>query len=94
MFIKRNILGKQMGRINNYKYLGSWVNENKDQSREIRTRIEIVSETFVKKKKMLINRDLSVALGMRALKRYVFFILYRMESWTLKIEHITTAEAL
>uniref|UniRef100_A0A6P7F603 Uncharacterized protein LOC114326697 n=1 Tax=Diabrotica virgifera virgifera TaxID=50390 RepID=A0A6P7F603_DIAVI len=80
-----DIEGKQVERVNNYKYLGDWVNENNGQGREIRTRIEIARQAFIKMKKMFVNRDLPLELRIKALRCYVFStLLYGLESWTLK----------
>ncbi|CAG9832787.1 unnamed protein product [Diabrotica balteata] len=78
---------KQVERVNNYKYLGIWVNKNNDQDREIRTRIKIARQAFIKMKTMFVNRDLPLELRIRALRCYVFStLLYGMESWTLKVD--------
>lgn len=49
--VKLDIEEKQVEMVINYKYLGTWVNKNNDTSREIRTRIEIARQRFVKIKK-------------------------------------------
>ena len=67
-----------------YKYLGTWIERSGDQTREIRTRIEIARSTFIKMKKLFTNRDINMELRMRVLRFYVFStLLYGVESCTL-----------
>ena len=69
-----NLLGRQIGR--EYKYLGTWNTENNEQTTKIRTRIETARNAFVKLKTILCSRDLTMVLRVRALRCYVFSILY------------------
>ena len=80
-----NLLGRQIERVQKYKYLGTWITENNEQTTEIRTRIETARNAFVKLKTILCSRDLTMDLRVRTLRCYVFLILYYgLESWTLK----------
>jgi hypothetical protein len=84
----------QIEKVETYKYLGTWVDDKNDQSREIKVRIETARQAFVKMKTMLTNRDLQLHLRLRALRCYIFSILlYGMEAWTLKKQHIRKIEA-
>ncbi|CAG9839497.1 unnamed protein product [Diabrotica balteata] len=75
--------------VNKYKYLGTWFSNNNDQTTEIRARIEIARNAFVKMKTIICNKDLRLERRVRALRCYVFSILqYELESWTLKQEDI------
>jgi Reverse transcriptase (RNA-dependent DNA polymerase) len=77
-----------------YKYLGTWVEQSGEQTREIRTRIEIARAIFVKMKKFFTSRDIDIKLKMRMLRCYVFStLLYGVESWTLKKKHMTNLQA-
>lgn len=81
-------------RVDSYKYLGTWVTSDIDQTKEIRTRIETARSAFVRLKKFFTNRDLSLELRLRMLRCYVFSILlYGMEAWTLKQMHINKLAA-
>ena len=77
-----------------YKYLGTWIEQSGDQTREIKTRIEIARSTFVKMKKLFTSRDINIGLRMRMLRCYVFStLLYGVEAWTLKKNHIDKLQA-
>lgn len=80
--------------VSTYKYLGTWIEQSGDQTREIRTRIEIATSTFVKMKKLFTSRDINMELRMRMLRCYVFStLLYGVEAWTLKKNHIDKLQA-
>lgn len=55
-------------RIRTYTYLGTRVNDEYDQSQEIRTRIEMARGAFLKMRRILCNRDLSLELRTRILR--------------------------
>lgn len=77
-----------------YKYLGTWMEQSGDQTREIRTRIEMARSTFVKMNKLFSSRDLGLDLRMRMLRCYVFStLLYGVEAWTLKKNHMDKLQA-
>lgn len=75
--------------VKSYKYLGTWIEQTGDQTKEIRARIEIARATFIKMKKLFCSRDISITLRMRMLRCYIFStLLYGVETWTLKQNHI------
>lgn len=77
-----------------YKYLGTWITNTGDQSKEIRSRIETARSTFNKMRKFLCNRDVHLNLRIRMLRCYVFStLLYGVEAWTLKQNNIRNIEA-
>lgn len=80
--------------VQSYKYLGAWIEQSGDQTREIRTRIEIARSIFMKMKKLFTSRDIKIGLRMRMLRCYVFSVLlYGMEAWTLKKNHTDNLQA-
>lgn len=86
--------GVQLEKVEHYKYLGTWITYNNEQTREIKTRIEIARTVFNKMRILLCSRDLPIQLRTRTLKCYVFStLLYGLESWTLKQEHINKLQA-
>lgn len=86
--------GVQLEKVEHYKYLGTWITYNNEQTREIKTRIEIARAVFNKMRILLCSRDLPIQLRTRTLKCYVFStLLYGLESWTLKQEHINKLQA-
>ncbi|CAG9827935.1 unnamed protein product [Diabrotica balteata] len=85
-------------RVHRFKYLGYTVNDKWDPEVEIKIRIEIARSTFIKMRKLLSNRNLSINLRWRATKCYVLStLLYGVEGWTLTaatIKKVTNTEVL
>ncbi|CAG9841161.1 unnamed protein product [Diabrotica balteata] len=80
--------------VNNSKYLGTWITSDVDQTKEIKTRIEIARTSFIKLKKFLCCRDIRLELRLRMLRCYVFStLLYGLEAWTLKQVHLNKLAA-
>ena len=78
------IAGERVERVRSFKYLGCWLNEDWDETQEIRARIEQARDVFLKMKKLLCRRELSLKLRMRIVRCYVFpVLLYGCEGWTL-----------
>lgn len=75
-------------------YLGVQLNENWDQTKEIKIRIEKARTTFNKMRTVLCNMKLNIQLRTRVLKCYVFPILmYGIEAWTLTEDACKRLEA-
>lgn len=75
-------------------YLGQLLSDDWDHSKEIKRRIEIARNTFIRMKKILCGRDLSLTLRMRMVRCYVFSVLlYGVESWTLTENTMKKLEA-
>ncbi|XP_077288111.1 uncharacterized protein LOC143912688 [Arctopsyche grandis] len=71
-------------RVDGFRYLGFYLGETCESGKEIRVRVEQARATFLKLKKVLTTRDLSITLRLRLLRCYVFSILlYGTEAWTL-----------
>lgn len=80
--------------VEHYKYLGTWINSNGTNEKEIKFRIEIARSNFFKMRKTFSNWDLSLELRSRMLQCYIFStLLYGMEAWTLKKLDIKKIEA-
>ena len=76
---------KNLERVQKFKYLGSWINNNGDDEMEIRARIEMARQSFIKLRTLLCSRDLDCGLRLRMMKCYVWSnLLYGVETWTLK----------
>ncbi|XP_026687311.1 uncharacterized protein LOC113471983 [Diaphorina citri] len=83
--VNLTIDGVPIDKVSSYKYLGTWLHEDNNQTKEIRCRIEIARHAFIKMKKCLCSRDINLKLRTRILKCYVFStLLYGAEVWTLK----------
>jgi len=64
----------------------TWVNCYVNYCSEIKIRIEKARASFMRIKKLLCSRDLSVDLRTRMLRCYVFpVLLYGVEAWTLNV---------
>nr|CAH7735633.1 unnamed protein product [Callosobruchus chinensis] len=86
--------GKQIERVNKFKYLGSMVDDQWNPELEIRCRTEQARATFLKLKKFLTNRNLNFKLRCRMIKCYVWAVLlYGAEAWTLKAAAMNRIEA-
>lgn len=70
------------------------INENWDNSQEIRCRIEKARAAFIKMNTLFKSHNLNMEIKLRLLRCYVFSILlYGAETWTLKKETIKKLEA-
>lgn len=86
--------GNTIERVQKFKYLGSWLNENWDPEVEIKYRIVLARTAFVKYQKVLCNRQLNINLRLRYLRCYIWStVLYGAEAWTLKTTSINKLEA-
>ncbi|KAI5708046.1 hypothetical protein M8J77_015361 [Diaphorina citri] len=71
-------------RVTQSSYLGTIINENWDNSQEVRSRIAKATAAFNKMSKIFKSHDLTISTKVRLLKCYIFSILlYGVESWTL-----------
>lgn len=78
------VKGNIVEQVPNFKYLGTTVNENGDNRKEIRSRIEQARRAFTNMKKFFTRSDLSLSLRLRMIRCYVFpILLYGCECWTL-----------
>lgn len=86
--------GERLERVERYNYLGTSVNCSMDYCSEIKIRIEKARASFVKIRKLLCSRDLSLDLRVRMLRCYVFpVLLYGAETWTLNVHYERKLEA-
>jgi hypothetical protein len=65
---------QQIEKVQKYKYLGTWVNEEWDHGIEAKCRIEMVRRTFVKMSKILKCHDFSLGTKIKILRCYIFLI--------------------
>lgn len=77
-----------------YKYLGTWITNTIDQTLEIKTRIEMARNIFLKMRAFFCDRQIKLDLRTRMLRGYVFStLLYGMEAWTVKQNDMKKLEA-
>lgn len=92
MIISKNTLparrlivkNEEIKRVGQYIYLGTVINDQWDNSQEIKCRIEKARSAFVRMKTLFTSRDLTLDTKVRLLRCYVFSVLlYGVETWTL-----------
>ena len=78
------INNKRIEQVSKYSYLGTIVNEQWEQSQEIKSRTERARAVFNKMKNIFTSHDLTMTIKMKLIRCYVFSVLfYGVESWTL-----------
>lgn len=86
--------GEHIERVQHFKYLGAWMNEDMNPDEEIKSRIALAKDAFSSWHKVLTSRDLCVQLRLKILKCYVWSrLLYSCETWTLKTAMMKKIEA-
>lgn len=86
--------GEHIERVQHFKYLGAWTNEDMNPDEEIKIRIALAKDAFSSWHKVLTSRDLCVQLRLKILKCYVWSrLLYGCETWTLKTVMMNRIEA-
>ena len=86
--------GKQVERVQKYKYLGTVINDLLDPDEEIKIRIEMARKTFIAYSSMFTNRGLCLRIRLGFMECYVWSVLlYGVETWTLKAQTIKKLEA-
>lgn len=90
LYINQN----RIQRVKQYTYLGTIINENWDNSQEIRCRIETARSVFIKMSSLFKSHNLNLNMKLRLLRCYVFSVLlYGVETWTLNKETTKRLEA-
>jgi len=78
--------GEKLEKIQSCDYWGTSANSSADYCSGIKILIEKARASLMRVKKLLCRRDLSLDLGTRMLKCYVFpVLLYGVEAWTLNV---------
>ena len=80
--------------VEQFNYLGALVTSDVRCKNEIRKRISMAKDAFVRLRKVLTDRKLSHVIKVRLLKTFVWSaLLYGCESWTLTKETMKNIEA-
>ena len=93
---KANIMvdGKCLEQVKHFKYLGQTVNEEGRSEQEVKIRIAQAKSTFIRMRKILTSKDLSLPLKLRLVKCYIYpIVLYGSETWTMLKESERRIEA-
>ena len=80
--------------VHQFKYLGCYLTEQGSCTEEVSIRIEQARSAFIKIKKLVCDRNLSINLRIRLVQCYVFpVLLYGIEGWTLNKAQCKKLEA-
>lgn len=81
-------------RVSQYTYLGTIINENWDNTQEIKSRIGKARSTFNQMSAVFKSHDLTLETKIRLLRCYVYSVLlYGVETWTMRDETEKRLEA-
>lgn len=82
--INISLENKEIIQVDNFKYSGSIITDDGKSAKEIRSRIGQAENTFLKKRKLLISKNMKILTKKRLIKTYVWSVaLYRSEAWTI-----------
>lgn len=71
-------------KVQKYSYLGTWVNEDWEYSKEIKFRVEMARVAVQKMFKLFKFHDFSLGAKIRLLRVYIYpILLYGAETWKL-----------
>lgn len=80
--------------VSNFNYLGTMVTSDSRCKKEIRRRIGMSKEAYVRMKNIFNDRKLDIKLKIRLLKTFVWSVLlYGCECWTMTVENRRNLEA-
>jgi len=83
-FINISLENKEIIQVDNLKYLGSIITDNKKSIIEIRSRIGQAKNTFLIKRKFSTSKNMNIVTKKRLIKIYVRSVaLYGSETWTI-----------
>src|ERR1700730_591098 len=86
---KRNVIdcgitlkGNSIKQVENFKYLGTWINNDGKCDNKIKARIAMAKDTFYKLTNIFHNHNIRLSTKMNVLNAYVYSILlYASECW-------------
>ena len=89
-----HLYGRQVGRVESFKYQGCIINDQLNPYNEIKSRIESACFTFNKMRSFFCDDNLNLKLRQKMVKCYVWpILLYGVEAWTLKVTPMNRLEA-
>ena len=87
--------GEKIKQVETFKYLGCTITPDAKCDKEIKKRIALSKDTFMKMKSVFTNRNISLRTKLNTLKAYVWSVLlYGCECWTLTPELEKRLEAV
>jgi hypothetical protein len=84
----------QLQQVSEYRYLGSMITSKGSSTKEIKYRIAQAKAAFMKKKKLLCSKTISIKTKKRLIRTYTWSVaLYGCETWTLNVAERRSLEA-
>lgn len=88
------IINQSIERVKQFKYLGSTLNDRWDSDGEVKVRVAMTRNTFIKFNSYLLRREVSLSLKLRVVKCYIWpILLCEVETWSLKVKSLDRIEA-
>ncbi|VVC25121.1 Hypothetical protein CINCED_3A009847 [Cinara cedri] len=81
--------------VEQFSYLGSIITYNNTSTMDIKKRITLAKQTFIKKNSLLISKHLKIETKKKFIKTFVWSVLlYGCETWTIKKKEKDRLEAM
>lgn len=91
--VKATINGEKVEQVDEFKYLGSWIDSECKSSKDIKRRIGIAKEAFKRMQRILCG-PLALDIRKRMAKCFIWSVfLYGAETWTMRSLDIKRIEA-
>ena len=86
--------GQMLEQVHRFEYLGQWISDDGKCEVDVKCRIEVARNSFVKLRDVLASRQINIDLRKRILRCYVLSTLqYASETWTLNKDLTSRLEA-
>jgi len=94
-FINITLQNKGIIQVDYFKYIGSIITDDGKLTKEIRRRIGQAKNTFLKKKKLLISKNMRIVTKEMLIEIYVWnVVLYSSETWRINKYETNMLEGL
>ncbi|KAG1653773.1 Pyruvate dehydrogenase phosphatase regulatory subunit, mitochondrial [Nymphon striatum] len=85
--------GRKLEQVRQYKYLGSILDDEGKCTKDVKARIAMAKQAFMKRKELLI-KNISLYLKKRLVKSLIWSVaLYGSETWTIRVDERSKLEA-
>ncbi|KAG1659260.1 Anaphase-promoting complex subunit 2 [Nymphon striatum] len=91
--INITLKGRKLEQVRQYKYLGSILDDEGKCTKDVKARIAMAKQAFMKRKELLI-KNISLYLKKRLVKSLIWSVaLYGSETWTIRVDERSKLEA-
>ncbi|KAG1714986.1 TBC1 domain family member 13 [Nymphon striatum] len=91
--INITLKGRKLEQVRQYKYLGSILDDEGKCTKDVKARIAMAKQAFMKRKELLI-KNISLYLKKRLVKSLIWSVaLYGSETWTIRVDERRKLEA-